>query len=192
MSDLYEPIKHAEKPEWWKWEGTFVAKFGCHPDIVDAQIESKRKLYAEQGYEILDSYIEKGDMFARVKLLVRPMREGNEEEVKPVKGETRVSSKCENGVKITAVFALRPFKLILEFDNREYRLLDMKKFLKKDRGVLEEILNIDMFRTARVDGIARTVVFENGVDFDHDVLFAESVNIDHFLGNEGEVKHEKF
>ncbi|KIN51157.1 DUF2442 domain-containing protein [Bacillus subtilis] len=192
MSGKFETIKPVEKPEWWKWEGTWVSKFGCHLDIVNAQIESKRKLYAEQGYEILDSYIEKGDMFARVKLLVRPIREGNEEEVKPVKGETRVSSKCKNGVKITAVFTLMSFKLILEFDNREYRLLNMKGFLKNEKGVLAEILDIDMFRTARVDRIAGTVVFENEVDFDPEILYKSSVNIDHITGNEGEMRHEGY
>jgi hypothetical protein len=74
VSDKFETIIHAKKPEWWIWEGTRVVKFGCHPDIAYAQIESNRKLYAEQGYELLDSYVEKGSMFARVKLLVRPIR----------------------------------------------------------------------------------------------------------------------
>ncbi|MFB6469520.1 DUF2442 domain-containing protein [Cytobacillus sp. Hz8] len=192
MPEKFETIKHAEKPEWWKWEGTWVSKFGCHPDIVDAQIESNRKLYAEQGYEILDSYIEKGDMFARVKLLVRPIGVEKEEEEPKLKEGKELEGIYQKNFGITSVLATVNYKLILEFDNREYRLLDMKKFLKKEKGVLAEILKIDMFRTARVDGIARTVVFENGIDFDHDVLFAESVNIDHVLGNEGEVKHEKF
>ncbi|WP_342545409.1 DUF2442 domain-containing protein [Lysinibacillus sp. FSL K6-4013] len=192
MPEKFETIKHAEKPEWWKWEGTWVSKFGCHPDIVDAQIESNRKLYAEQGYEILDSNIEKGSMFARVKLLLRPKRVQIEKGEPKLREGTDLECIYQNNLEITSVLATVNFKLILEFDNREYRLLDMKRFLKRDRGVLKEILDIDLFRTARVDGIARTVVFENGVDFDHDVLFAESVNIDHVLGNEGEVKHEKF
>jgi hypothetical protein len=75
MPEKFEVIKLAENPDWWKWECTWVSKFGCHPDIVDAQIESKRRLFAKQGYELLDSYIERGDMFARVKLLVRPIGE---------------------------------------------------------------------------------------------------------------------
>lgn len=89
MPEKFETIKHAEKPEWWKWEGTWVSKFGCHPDIVDAQIESNRKLYAEQGYEILDSNIEKGSMFARVKLLLRPKKSGDRERRAKVKRRNR-------------------------------------------------------------------------------------------------------
>jgi len=78
MSGKFKMIKPAEKPEWWIWKGTKVVKFSCHPDVVDTFIESHMDMYSEQGYEILDCSIEKGSMFASVKLLIRPKRDMKE------------------------------------------------------------------------------------------------------------------
>ncbi|NRD76585.1 hypothetical protein HPT25_03650 [Bacillus sp. BRMEA1] len=55
-----------------------VVKFSCHSEVVGAYIESYKEMYSEQGYELLDNSIEKGSMFARVKLLIRPIREAKE------------------------------------------------------------------------------------------------------------------
>ncbi|WP_196220130.1 DUF2442 domain-containing protein [Terrilactibacillus tamarindi] len=51
------------------------------------------------------------------------------------------------------------FKIILAFDNGEYRLLDIKQFLQNDNmGKLAEIRDeIDMFRTAFIDENSGTV-----------------------------------
>lgn len=89
-------------------------------------------------------------------------------------------------MRITSLFATKMFKLILEFDNREYRLLDIKQFLQNDKGKLAELCNDDMFQTVKLDRKAGTVVWENGVDFDPEILFQASVSIDHILGKEGE------
>lgn len=75
MPEKFKTIKLAEKPEWWIWEGTKVVKFACYPDVVDTFIQSYIDMYDEQGYELLDSIVEKGSMFSRVKLLIRPKRE---------------------------------------------------------------------------------------------------------------------
>lgn len=37
-------------------------------------------------------------------------------------------------MRVTSVFATVTFKLILEFENSEYRILDIKRFLKNDIG----------------------------------------------------------
>ncbi|MBN6185673.1 hypothetical protein JQN58_01580 [Aneurinibacillus sp. BA2021] len=72
-------------------------------------------------------------------------------------------------MKITSVFASINFKLLLEFDNREYRILDIKQFLKSDMGLLAEVRdNLEIFRSAELDMIAQTVSFQNGVDLDGD------------------------
>ncbi|MEI2368014.1 DUF2442 domain-containing protein [Niallia circulans] len=90
-------------------------------------------------------------------------------------------------MRIKSLFATSTFKLILEFDNQEYRILDIRQFLKNDKGKLAEVRDdIDMFRTAMVDNIAGTVAWENGVDFQPEHLFQASVSIDHILGDEGE------
>ncbi|MRG86350.1 DUF2442 domain-containing protein [Salinibacillus xinjiangensis] len=64
---------------------------------------------------------------------------------------------------MTSVYPTRTFKLILEFEKKEYRLLD-KKFLESDKGVLADIRdNIDLFLTVEIDETAGTVYWENGV-----------------------------
>lgn len=84
-------------------------------------------------------------------------------------------------MRVTSVLTAK-FKLILGFDNGEYRLLDIKQFLKSDKGLLEEIRDdIDMFQTATVDSITGAVTFNNGVDFDPEVLHQSSINLDHIL-----------
>lgn len=95
-------------------------------------------------------------------------------------------------MRLTSVYATTSFHLIMEFNNKEYRLLNVKQFLKDDKGLLEEVrADIDMFRTAMVDNVAGTVAWGNGVDFQPEHLYSESVNIDHILGNEGETRHEE-
>jgi len=89
-------------------------------------------------------------------------------------------------MRVTAFFATTSFYLIMEFNAKEYRLLDIKQFLKNEKGKLAELCNDDMFQTAKLDRKAGTVVWENGVDFDPEILFQASVSIDRILGNEGE------
>jgi hypothetical protein len=72
--------------------------------------------------------------------------------------------------------------------------LDIKRFLKNDKGNLIEGVrdDIDMFRTAMVDKKAGTVSWENGVDFDPEHLYSESINIDYILGNIGMEINEEY
>lgn len=90
-------------------------------------------------------------------------------------------------MKIKSVFTNSEFKLILEFDNGEYRLLDINKFLHNDdMGRLAEIRDdINMFKSVKIDKISGAVTFGNGVDFDNEILYKFSINIGHILGNEG-------
>ncbi|MEI0739002.1 hypothetical protein VQ056_24210 [Paenibacillus sp. JTLBN-2024] len=89
-------------------------------------------------------------------------------------------------MRLTAVFATMSFKLILEFDNREYRLLDIKQFLKGDKGKLKEIKDdISTFRSVKIDKVSGAVLFCNGVDFDSEFLYKVSESVDHILGIEG-------
>lgn len=85
-------------------------------------------------------------------------------------------------MKITSVYATRTFKLILEFGKKEYRMLDIKKFLESDNGVLANIRdNLDLFLTVDVDDVAGTVCWENGVDFDPVILYEKSIDVDSLL-----------
>ncbi|HLR40833.1 MAG TPA: DUF2442 domain-containing protein [Virgibacillus sp.] len=85
-------------------------------------------------------------------------------------------------MKITSVYPTRTFKLILEFDKKEYRMLDIKKFLQSDEGVLADVRdNLALFLTVDVDEVAGTVCWENGVDFDPTILYQKSIDVDSLL-----------
>lgn len=49
--------------------------------------------------------------------------------------------KGEIELKILSFYLTKSFKLIMEFDNQEYRLLDMKDFLKNEKGLLKDLAN---------------------------------------------------
>lgn len=80
------------------------------------------------------------------------------------------------------MFATQTFKLIFEVNQEEYWLLDMKKFLLNDTGKLSEIRDdIKMFQTVKIDQVNGNVMWENGVDFDKEILKKNSLNIDFLL-----------
>lgn len=80
------------------------------------------------------------------------------------------------------MFATQTFKLIFEVNQEEYWLLDMKKFLLNDTGKLSEIRDdIKMFQTVKIDQVNGNVMWENGVDFDKEILMENSLNIDFLL-----------
>lgn len=83
---------------------------------------------------------------------------------------------------ITNLFATQTFKLIFEVNQEEYWLLDMKKFLLNDTGKLSEIRDdIKLFQTVKIDQVNGNVMWENGVDFDKEILKENSLNIDFLL-----------
>lgn len=83
---------------------------------------------------------------------------------------------------ITNLFATQTFKLIFEVNQEEYWLLDMKKFLLNDTGKLSEIRDdIKLFQTVKIDQVNGNVMWENGVDFDKEILMENSLNIDFLL-----------
>lgn len=85
-------------------------------------------------------------------------------------------------MRITNLFATQTFKLILEVNQEEYWLLDMKKFLLNDSGKLSEIRDdINMFQNVKIDRVNGNVVWGNGVDFDKEILKENSLNIDFLL-----------
>ncbi|WP_108671766.1 DUF2442 domain-containing protein [Peribacillus acanthi] len=89
-------------------------------------------------------------------------------------------------MRITSLFATTTFKLLLEFDSSEYRLLDIKQFLQSDLGKLREIReDINVFCSIEIDKDSGTVLFCNGVDFDTEILYTSSVSLEHIFGNKG-------
>lgn len=66
--------------------------------------------------------------------------------------------------------------LILEFETREYRVINMRPFL--EGPVFEPLKDPAFFRLVRVDPDAGTVVWPNGTDICPDVLYAKSVPLE--------------
>lgn len=68
------------------------------------------------------------------------------------------------------------FGLILEFGNSEYRYVNIKPLMK---GEMFKMLNdYNFFRNVKVDDFTGTIVWENGLDLDPNVLYDKSVEID--------------
>lgn len=73
--------------------------------------------------------------------------------------------------KIIAVEALENYTLLLTFKSGEKKIYDMKPHL--DGGVFEALKDDCLFRKVRVS--FDTIEWENGVGFDPEVLYANSV-----------------
>lgn len=61
--------------------------------------------------------------------------------------------------------------------------MDIRAFLSQDVGLLTEIReDLNMFLTAKVDSVAGTVFWDNGVDFDPKILYESSEDLDKLFG----------
>jgi len=77
------------------------------------------------------------------------------------------------GNEICSVYPLKDFHLIMEFKNGEYRIIDMRPFLKGP--IFEPLKDFSYFKQVKVDNDAGTIVWPNEADMDPDVLYAQSV-----------------
>lgn len=85
-------------------------------------------------------------------------------------------------MRILSFYTTKTFKLILEFENKEYRILDMQKFLQNDQGLLKDICNdVNLFMSAELDEVAGTIKFSNEVDFDSNVLYEASHDLNELM-----------
>lgn len=81
-------------------------------------------------------------------------------------------------MRITHIHLTEDFKLIMEFNSEENRVLDMKEFLKDEKGLLSEIRdNLQLFLSVKIDNVSGTVYWKNGVIFDPEILYEESKKI---------------
>ncbi|WP_153125978.1 DUF2442 domain-containing protein [Peribacillus tepidiphilus] len=82
-------------------------------------------------------------------------------------------------MRVTSVYPTKTFKLVLEFNHGEYRLFDIRKIPTDPKGLVADIQHDrELFLTAEIDSIAGTVRWENGVDFDPQMLYEQSVSLD--------------
>ncbi|MBT3209756.1 MAG: DUF2442 domain-containing protein [Bacteroidetes bacterium] len=72
---------------------------------------------------------------------------------------------------ITNVKPKDNYILILTYENNENRQFDMKPYL--DIGIFQELKNLSMFKTVKTS--FDTIVWDNGADFDPEILYQKSV-----------------
>jgi len=73
-------------------------------------------------------------------------------------------------LSIIDVKALEDYKLLLKFENNEEKIFDMKPYL--DIGKFKELKDKKLFETVRVS--FDTIGWDNGLDFDPEVLYEKS------------------
>lgn len=80
--------------------------------------------------------------------------------------------------EITAVFPTKNYKLILEFNNKEYRVIDaLPIFAGKNSPMGAIVASYETFSKVFVIPECRTIGWANGVDLDPDVLYTTSTLI---------------
>ena len=72
---------------------------------------------------------------------------------------------------VISVEALENYNLLLTFKTGEKKIYDMKPNL--DGGIFEELKDKNLFRKVRVS--FDTIEWENGADFDPEVLYQDSI-----------------
>lgn len=75
--------------------------------------------------------------------------------------------------EIKSAYPVKDYHLILEFDTGEYKVVDLRQFLKGP--VFEPLKDQGYFKQVKVDHEAGTVTWPNGADLDPDVLYNRSL-----------------
>ncbi|KYH32038.1 DUF2442 domain-containing protein [Neomoorella mulderi] len=80
------------------------------------------------------------------------------------------------GHEVRSAYPVGNHHLILEFETGEYRVVDIRPFIKGP--VFEPLKDPAFFRQVKADPESRTVAWPNGADICPDVLYAESVPLE--------------
>lgn len=72
---------------------------------------------------------------------------------------------------VTKVTAEKDYQVVVEFDNEERGVLDMRPYL--DFGVFKKLVDPDVFRSVKVS--FDTVEWANGVDLDPEFVYEKCV-----------------
>lgn len=85
-------------------------------------------------------------------------------------------------MRILSFYPTKTFKFIMEFENGDYCLLDMREFLQNEEGIMKDIINdVDVFMTAKLDDVTGTIMWANDVDFDPEILYKSSISLDELM-----------
>lgn len=73
--------------------------------------------------------------------------------------------------RIKRVEYLEGYKLKLFFRNNKIKIVDFEKWIRKGKGYLLPLKNIEYFKKVRIDDCQYTICWPNGADFCPDVLY---------------------
>ncbi|WP_427160018.1 DUF2442 domain-containing protein [Aliinostoc sp. HNIBRCY26] len=73
---------------------------------------------------------------------------------------------------IIAVEAREGYQLYIKFEDNQQGIIDISKLISFT-GVFAPLQNIDYFKQVKINPEWGTIYWENGADFDPDVLYAE-------------------
>jgi len=75
--------------------------------------------------------------------------------------------------EIRSVRPVNTFHLVLEFDQGDYRLVDIRPFIKGP--VFEPLMDESFFKKVKVDQDACTITWPGDIDLDPNVLYQNSL-----------------
>jgi len=88
---------------------------------------------------------------------------------------------------IKEIKGVNNFELLLLFNNNEIRKVNLEPKLKEwttsTQSKFGQLLDLNFFKTVRLDKEMETIVWENGIDLCPNVLFEMSVPINKFVTN---------
>ncbi|MBD2346785.1 DUF2442 domain-containing protein [Anabaena subtropica] len=73
---------------------------------------------------------------------------------------------------IIAVEPIEDYKLYIKFEDNQQGVIDISKLISFT-GIFAPLQNIDYFKQVKINPEWGTIYWENGADFDPDVLYAE-------------------
>lgn len=94
----------------------------------------------------------------------------------------RYKTTASNNKIIIDIVPLKNLRLLLIFNHKECRIIDLKAFSNGSEDIVGDILQSkDLFQGVKIDNKAHTIVFENHVDFGPEILYNESKKIDDLM-----------
>ena len=77
---------------------------------------------------------------------------------------------------IKRIVEVKPYKLVLEFDRGEIKIIDLEEKLrarsKSPNSLYKQLLDPDYFKSVKLEPDWETIYWDNGLDFCPDVLYS--------------------
>lgn len=84
-------------------------------------------------------------------------------------------------MKIISFYATKTFKLVLEFENGEYRACDIKKAVANSNGHLKVMEDVDLFISVKIDNTSGDLYWEDELKFSAEKLYEISMELDQLI-----------